>query len=168
MKRILEHEDFLGPIKNVQDSKSLSASHYYSFIGNFMKHLHSGIPSNDYHDFSRPAHIEIRDDFFRGVNTKRAVVFLLSNGCEWALKSAYGCTMCGHIAKQARKDQPISTDDFIHQFETAFSSIDFKTIPVLNIFNNGSFFNDDELPHEARTSILSLIRKKQGHKEASC
>jgi archaeosine synthase beta-subunit len=161
MKHIIEHEDFLGPIKNVQDSKCLSASQYYSFIAKFMKHLHSSIPANDYLDFSRPAHIEIRDDFFRGKNTKRAVVFLLSNGCEWALKSAHGCTMCGHIAKQARKDQPISTDDFVKQFETAFSSIDFTGIPVLNIFNNGSFFNDGELPYEARTTILSLIRKNK-------
>ena len=161
MKHILEHEDFLGPIKNVQDSRCLSASHYYSFIGKFMKNLHSGIPANDYLDFSRPAHIEIRDELFRGKNTKRAVVFLLSNGCEWALKSAQGCTMCGHIAKQARKDQPISTDDFVTQFETAFSSIDFSEIPVLNIFNNGSFFNDYELPYEARTTILNLIRKNK-------
>ena len=161
MKHIREHEDFLGPLKTVQDSKCLSASHYYSFIATFMQHLHSSIPTNDFIDFSRPAHVEIRDDFFRGKNTKRAVVFLLSNGCEWALKSAHGCTMCGHIAKQARKDQPISTDDFVTQFETAFSSIDFDGIPVLNIFNNGSFFNDNELPYEARTTILKLINKNK-------
>ena len=164
VKHIREHEDFLGPIKNVQDSKCLSASQYYSFIATFMQHLHSSIPANDFLDFSRPAHIEIRNDFFRGKNTRRAVVFLLSNGCEWALKSAYGCTMCGHIAKQARKDQPISTADFVTQFETAFSSIDFDGIPVLNIFNNGSFFNDDELPYEARKTILNLIKKNKGIK----
>jgi hypothetical protein len=102
-----------------------------------MRYLHSGIPPNDYLDFRNPAHIEIRDEFFRGKNAKRAVVFLLSNGCEWALKSGNGCTMCGHIAKQARKDQPISTDDFITQFEIA--SIDFSEIPVLNIFNSSPF-----------------------------
>jgi hypothetical protein len=52
MKHIMEHEDFLGPIKNVQDSKCLSASQYYSFIATFMQHLHSSIPANDYLDFS--------------------------------------------------------------------------------------------------------------------
>lgn len=158
-KNIIEHKDALGPLKNVEESTCLSASQYYTFIAEFMRYLHSGIPPNDYLDFRKPAHIEIRDSFFRGKNTKRAVVFLLSNGCEWALKNANGCTMCGHIAKQARKDQPISTDDFVTQFENAFSSIDFEEIPVLNIFNNGSFFNDNELPREARTTILNLIGK---------
>jgi len=162
--KMMDGANVFGPKKNVHDSGSLSASQYYSFIARFMKHLHSSIPPNDPPDLSKPAHIEIREEYFKGKNTKRAVVFLLSNGCEWALKSANGCTMCGHIAKQTRINQPISADDFIIQFKTAFSSIDFKEIPILNIFNNGSFFNDNELPKEARKTILSKISENKSIK----
>ena len=152
----------LGPMESVQGSGNLSVSRYYSFIASFMKHLHSGIPPSDPPDVRRPAHIEIREEYYRGKYAKRAVIFLLSNGCEWALKSAYGCTMCGHIAKQVRSRQPISADDFIVQFRTAFSSVDFKGIPILNIFNNGSFLNENELPSDARRTILRLISEKKG------
>ena len=153
--------DSLGPMESVQGAGNLSVYKYYSFIANFMKHLHSGIPASDPPDVRRPAHIEIREEYFRGKYVKRAVIFLLSNGCEWALKSAYGCTMCGHIAKQARSRQPISAADFIVQFKTAFSTLDFKGIPILNIFNNGSFLNGNELPSDARRTILSLINEKK-------
>lgn len=153
--------DSLGPMESVQDSGNLSASKYYSFIAEFMKHLHSAIPPSDPPDVRRPAHIEIREEYFEGKNVKRAVIFLLSNGCEWALKSAYGCTMCGHIAKQTRSQQPISAADFIVQFKTAFSTLDFKGIPILNVFNNGSFLNGNELPSDARRTILSLINEKK-------
>ena len=152
----------LGPMESVQNSGVLSTSQYYSFIADFMKRLHSAIPESDPPDVRRPAHIEIRDEYFRGESAKRAVIFLLSNGCEWALKSAYGCTMCGHIAKQARSERPISADDFTVQFQTAFSTLDFKGIPILNIFNNGSFLNENELPRDARRNILRLIN---GNKE---
>jgi len=162
-RNMLDRTDAFGPKKTVQDSRSLCASQYYSVIAKFMKHLHSNIPPNDPPDLSKPAHIEIREEYFKGKNVKRAVVFLLSNGCEWALKSANGCTMCGHIAKQTRK-QPISADDFIIQFKTAFSTINFKDIPILNIFNNGSFFNDNELPSDARRTILSLISENESIK----
>ena len=157
--------DILGPKDCVQDSGNLSASQYYSFIANFMKRLHSGIPPSDPPDVRRPAHIEIREEYYRGNYVKRAVIFLLSNGCEWALKSAYGCTMCGHIAKQVRSQQPISADDFIVQFNTAFSSMDFKGIPILNIFNNGSFLNENELPSDARRAIVGLISEKKDIKK---
>jgi radical SAM enzyme (TIGR01210 family) len=148
-------------MESVQDAGNLSASQYYSFIANIMKHLHSSIPASDPLDVRRPAHIEIREDYFQEKNVKRAVIFLLSNGCEWALKSAFGCTMCGHIAKQIRSKQPISADDFIVQFKTAFSTLDFKDIPVLNIFNNGSFLNENELSSDARRTILRLINDKK-------
>jgi radical SAM enzyme (TIGR01210 family) len=130
-----------------------------------MKHLRSNIPTRDAPDLSRPAHVEFREDYFRGKNSKRAVIFLLSNGCEWALKSAHGCTMCGHIAKQTRSDQPISSKDFVTQFETAFSTIDFEEIPILNVFNNGSFFNDAELPSDARRAILHTIGRNKAIKK---
>lgn len=150
--------DAFTQLKPVDDSRGLSGSHYSSFIADLMRTIHSSIPPNNGPpDFAKPAHVETREDRYQGRITRRAVVFLLTNGCEWALRSASGCTMCGHIAKQARTDRPISADQFISQFTAAFSTIDFRDIPVLNMFNNGSFFNDEEIPSVARRAILRMI-----------
>jgi len=139
---------------------------YSPYIAECMRTLHASIPPNAPADVSKPAHIDIREEHFRGENVKRAVVFLLSNGCEWALRSsAHGCTMCGHIAKQTRTAEPISAGSFVTQFTNAFSTVDFHDIPVLNIFNNGSFFNDHEIPTEARRAILRKINETKSIKK---
>lgn len=160
-----EAVDSLGPLKYLDDSAAFAGSLYSSFIAKSMKALHSGIPPSAPPDFRKPAHIEIRSDYFRGRNVRRAVVFLLSNGCEWALNSAHGCTMCGHLAKQGRTDQPISADQFINQFTAALSSINLDEVPVLNIYNNGSFFNSNEIPSEARRAILRTISEHRSIKK---
>jgi len=141
-----------------------SVSHGASLIAECMDVLHSRIPAGEPVDLDKPAHIEIREERFRGQNVKRAVVFLLTNGCEWALKSAHGCTMCGHLAKQIRTDQPIAAEHFARQFSAAVSEVDFTDIPVLNIFNNGSFFNDNEIPAEARRSMLRVVSSNKSIK----
>jgi archaeosine synthase beta-subunit len=151
--------DFPGQIKHVDDSPNLSRSHYHSFIADFMGVLHSTIPPLPPPELHQPARVEFRQEYFRGRSVTRAVMFLLTNGCEWALRSAHGCTMCGHIAKQSRADQPFPAEHFIDQFAPAFASLDFDEIPVLNIFNNGSFFNDNEIPPDARRTILTMISK---------
>jgi radical SAM enzyme (TIGR01210 family) len=160
-KNSQDYKGSLGKIKLIEKSDHLSNSQYYSFIGKFMEYLHSSIPSNQTASSSSPAHIEIREEFFRGKNSKRAVIFIITNGCEWALKSAHGCTMCGHLAKQALNQKQISSEDFVTQFESAFSTIDFEDMPILNVFNNGSFFNDREMPSDARKEILRLINKNK-------
>jgi archaeosine synthase beta-subunit len=144
---------------------SSSASQYSSFIAECMGALHSSIPSGGRPNLDRPAHLEVREEWFRGENVKRAVVFLLTNGCEWALASGHGCTMCGHLAKQTRTEQPISASHIIGQFRTALHAIDSEGIPVLNIFNNGSFFNEREIPAEARRSMLHMINDSNSVKK---
>ena len=86
-------------------------------------------------------------------------MYLMSSGCEWALKSGNGCTICGHLAKQTRIDEIISSDDYIMQFKSEFSKYNFKDYPILNLYNNGSFINDNEIPAEARREILKTINE---------
>lgn len=73
--------------------------------------------------------------------------------------------MCGHIAKQARTSEPFPPEHFIRQFTAAFTALDFRNMPVLNIFNNGSFLNDNEIPPEAREAILDLVSRNQSIKK---
>jgi hypothetical protein len=84
-------------------------------------------------------------------------MYLLTNGCEWALQKANGCTMCGHLAKQLRKKANITEDDYLHQFRDAFAKIDFKEYPILNLYNNGSFLNENEVPRKVQRYILEMI-----------
>lgn len=151
-------EEFVGNLQNTGLKGDLSKSQYYHLISEAQKIIHAQIPNGNC-STDKVAAVEtgLREEIFEGVNYKRAVVYLMSNGCEWALKSAHGCMMCGHLAKQTRRDKPISVDDYLKQFEREFEKIDFKKYPILNLYNNGSFINDNEIPAEARKGMLKKI-----------
>jgi len=150
-------EKLLGKIQNVGLEGVLKKSYYYKSISKIMNDIHSKIPIEDYNTKEVAFPTDIREEIFDGINYKRAVMYLMSNGCEWALKGAHGCAMCGHLAKQARGYKEISVDDYLHQFEGEFERIDFKKYPLLNLFNNGSFLNDNELPAKASSEMLKKI-----------
>jgi len=150
-------EESLGKQQNVGLEGFLKKSYYYKSISKIMSIIHSKIPLGDYDTKAVASPTNIREELFDGVNYKRAVMYLMSNGCEWALKGAHGCTMCGHLAKQTRMGEEISVDDYLHQFEGEFEKIDFKEYPLLSLFNNGSFLNDNEIPPAARCEMLKKI-----------
>jgi radical SAM enzyme (TIGR01210 family) len=156
--------DLIGQLQNHGLENELSPSRYYKFISALQGEIHARIPIEEYDTTNAAAPTSIREEIFKGRNFNRAVIYLLSNGCEWALKNAHGCTMCGHFGKQARKQKVIPAKDFIKQFENEYKKIDFNKNPLLNIFNNGSFLNDRELPPEARVEILKKINEHPGIK----
>ena len=137
-----------GPLSNAQ---------YVLFIARVMEKLHSQIPREKCNLSRVPAPIDYREERFDNANRKRVVLFLLSNGCEWAIRNGNGCTMCGHLAKQTRSLAPLSADDLISQFMGEFTRIDFSQAPILNLYNNGSFFNEREIPAPARVRMLREI-----------
>lgn len=141
-----------GPLSNAQ---------YSLFISDVMRKLHSRIP-REHHNVSKlAAPVEYREEHFENANRRRAVLFLLSNGCEWAIGGASGCTMCGHLAKQTRSVVPLSAEDLITQFISESARIDFASAPILNVYNNGSFFNEREIPERARIRILKEINQNK-------
>ncbi|MMZ69019.1 hypothetical protein D1872_317760 [compost metagenome] len=85
-----------------------------------MKEIHAKIPDEQYHLDKVATETDIREENFQGKNYQRAVMYLMSNGCEWALKNGNGCTMCGHLAKQTRKDGPLSAHYYLEQFSEEF------------------------------------------------
>ena len=153
-------QELVGKLQNTGLKGDLKKSQYYQLISETQKIIHAQIPKEECsRDRVAAAEIGVREEIFDGINCQRAVVFLMSNGCEWALKSAHGCMMCGHLAKQIRNDKPISVDDYLKQFEQEFEKIDFEKYPMLNLYNNGSFINDNEIPPEARKGMLRMINK---------
>jgi radical SAM enzyme (TIGR01210 family) len=153
-------EEYSGKLQNTGLKGELKKSQYYQLVSEAQKIIHSQIP-NEKCSTNKVAAAEIglREEVFEGVNYKRAVIYLMSNGCEWALKSAHGCIMCGHLAKQTRNEKPVSAEDYLRQFEEEFEKIDFKKYPILNLYNNGSFINDNEIDPGARRGILKKINK---------
>jgi radical SAM enzyme (TIGR01210 family) len=151
-------EELLGKLQNTGLKGDLGKSQYYRLVSEAQKIIHAQIPNGNC-STDKVAAVEtgVREEIFDGINYKRAVVYLMSNGCEWALKSAHGCMMCGHLAKQARRDKPISVENYLKQFEEEFEKIDFKEYPILNLYNNGSFINDNEIAPEARKGMLKMI-----------
>lgn len=151
-------EEFSGKLQHAGLEGDLKKSEYYQLISEVQKMIHAQIPKENFStDKVAAAETGLREEIFGGVNYQRAVIYLMSNGCEWALKSAHGCVMCGHLAKQTRRDNAISVNDYLKQFDEEFEKIDFKSYPLLNLYNNGSFINDNEIPPEARKGILKKI-----------
>jgi radical SAM enzyme (TIGR01210 family) len=161
LKKTQEHSgQLLGGLENTGLKGNLSKAQYYRLVSEAQKLIHAQIPKQECStDRVAAAELGVREEIFNGFNYKRAVVYLMSNGCEWALKSAHGCSMCGHLAKQIRNDKPISVKDYLKQFEEEFETIDFEQYPILNLYNNGSFINDNEIPTEARRGMLRMISK---------
>jgi radical SAM enzyme (TIGR01210 family) len=141
-----------GPLHN---------AHYFLIISKLMEKIHSRIPRENYNLSKIATPVEYREEFFKGENHKRAVLFLLTNGCEWAIKGAHGCTICGHLAKQTRSLEPITAEDLISQFIGEFEKINFKEAPIFNLYNNGSFFNEHEIPEKARIKMFKKINNNK-------
>lgn len=148
----------LGEFKELDTPGFLKGAKYYYAISQIMQAIHSKIPVQNFDTTKIAAPTSFREEYFNGENRQRAVMYLMSNGCEWALKSGNGCLVCGHLAKQAKDARPIPAYQFIHQFQSEFSNIDFRKHPILNLYNNGSFFNDNEIPDEARKEIYKQIQ----------
>jgi archaeosine synthase beta-subunit len=148
-------------IATLDEDGPLRRAQYHPFISRVMRKLHSRIPREHYVLSKVPTPVDYREEYFEDRNCRRAVLFLLTNGCEWAIKGAHGCTMCGHLAKQTMSETPLSPGDIISQFMGEFEKIDFRETPILNLYNNGSFFNDHELQAGARKRILSEINNQK-------
>lgn len=140
------------------EATGLNGARYYTLIAKKMKEIHSKIPK-EFFDVSKLASTDEREEYFEGQNCRRFVMYLMSNGCEWALKNGNGCTMCGHLAKQTRDEHMISSENYVLQFQSEFNKVDFKAYPILNLYNNGSLLNDNELPVEARRRIFHIINE---------
>jgi len=86
----------------------------------------------------------------------RLMVILTAPGCAYARASG-GCTNCG-FPQLFGTGQPVSTDDYLAQVETALRRIPSGTqAPVeVDLYNSGSYFNPEEVPDAAQPAMLAL------------
>ena len=98
-----------------------------------------------------------------GESADRLVIYLRSSGCSWAIdlqKPGHllpGCLDCEHSVAETTYGRPISAADYLKQFRGKFHDFGVKRCPILCLYNEGSFFNEKELPAEARRQILRDI-----------
>jgi radical SAM enzyme (TIGR01210 family) len=106
---------------------------------------------------------EIWEGNLDGEPANRLIIYLRSSGCSWVVDSNNpnrfhaGCLDCEHSITDTTYGVPISTANYFRQFIQEFEHYDLQTCPVLCLYNEGSFFNEQELPADARRQILKHI-----------
>jgi radical SAM enzyme (TIGR01210 family) len=112
---------------------------------------------------------EIWEGNLGGKPAKRAIIYLRSSGCAWAIRRGRdelaflaGCLDCEHSVADTTYGVPISAKLYIKQFMAEYQKHDFQDIPILCVYNEGNFFNEEELPAEARREILRVIGADRG------
>ncbi len=114
---------------------------------------------------------EIWEANYAGQPVRRAIIYLRSAGCSWAIKhhsdrnADYlpGCFDCEHSVADTTLGRPVSAEDLIAQFESEYEQLaPFYETPIICVYNEGNFFRESELPKAARLHILRRIGETAG------
>jgi radical SAM enzyme (TIGR01210 family) len=135
----------------------------FSRVKSYMKELRSRMKSEKV-DSSTAKGSEPWSDFYDNKAVKRLIIYLRSSGCRWAIsvrKNSIellpGCFDCEHSLAGSTFGKKIPARQYITQFERALQGHNLDLHPVLCVYNEGNFFNEEELPREARLAILNRI-----------
>ncbi len=110
-------------------------------------------------DPGEPRSVNLYFDHYRGEPIYRAVAYLNNAGCEWSVKTG-GCTMCG--TKNSRLGRKMEDEEFFAQFAVIrkyvkqFNATLDAPIKSLHVYNDGFFFNDNEISPEAREAVFAM------------
>lgn len=99
-------------------------------------------------DPSRPVAVWSSKDLLDGKPVRSLTVILRTVGCRWRR-----CTMCGYASEGA----PATAKDLLDQFELATKRLSSED-RVVKIYTSGSFLDPLEMPVEARTEILEILK----------
>ena len=105
-----------------------------------------------------PAQVQGRPGF-------RLMVILAAPGCGYARTSG-GCTNCG-FPQTFGTGKPVRTEDYVAQIKVALARIPAGIqAPIeVDLYNSGSYFNPEEVPEQAQSSMLALAAAR--HEVAS-
>ena len=112
---------------------------------------------------------EVWEASLEGVPAKRVIIYLRSSGCSWVIGSEKdnngnnilqaGCINCTHSLLGTTFGRSIPAENYIAQFDNEYEKHKSKSFPILCLYNEGSFFNENELPINARNALLEKIGK---------
>lgn len=111
-------------------------------------------------DTSKPSDIMGRLEFLKGKTARALNVILTPTGCCWADKG--GCTICGEFYG-SNQSNFIDTNTYVTQF-LATSAREIKAFQPswLRIYNEGSFFNPNELGMQAQERMIEIASNIEG------
>lgn len=89
-------------------------------------------------------------DLLHGKVVDAWVIIFRTRGCYWA--QASGCSMCGYVNDVARE---VSVPDLLHQLDRVLPK--HAGQPLAKVYTSGNFFDDREVPPEARARILEEL-----------
>jgi archaeosine synthase beta-subunit len=92
-------------------------------------------------------------DLVNGTQVKTLTVIFKSAGCRWG--KAGGCTMCGYVYDCA--SEPPTLEDYKTQLARAMKKAEKLPEFMVKIFTSGSFLDEQEVPSEARDTILKTL-----------
>ncbi|HEY3361861.1 MAG TPA: archaeosine biosynthesis radical SAM protein RaSEA [Methanosarcina sp.] len=92
-------------------------------------------------------------DLVNGIQVKTLTVIFKSAGCRWG--KAGGCTMCGYVYDCA--SEPPTLEDYRAQLAKAMKKAEKFPEFMVKIFTSGSFLDEQEVPSEARDTILRIL-----------
>jgi hypothetical protein len=125
-------------------------------LGIILNTIHSKVQSTDA-DVSVVPNFKIRNGFLNGQSVKRLIVHLRTTGCQWMLNDTNGgCTICGHFEKNPTISK-IHGYDYTKHFDNIISNFEFSDIPIVCVYNTGSFFNTDEITANLRIHIYQKL-----------
>ncbi len=90
-----------------------------------------------------------------------ATLLLPGQGCSWVKESGTGCTMCGfkNALSSIGIDKKFRDEEILRLFNMGMSALEKKHPCTLNIYNGGSFLNDEEISCNVQTEIIKKIRR---------
>jgi radical SAM enzyme (TIGR01210 family) len=128
-----------------------------------MKQIRHEMPMDKVNITESKGH-EVWNGCLGGKPIKRVIIYLRSSGCSWAIGTFNqtthinaGCIDCVHCLSGTTFGAAIPSGAYIEQFMKEYESFNFLDYQVLCLYNEGNFFNEIELPREARLAILNKI-----------
>ena len=129
-------------------------------LGSVLKQVHNLAPSQQVNTLVSGSY-EIKKGYIGSSSFKRLVVYLRSTGCQYMRDNENGgCAMCGHFVGTTR-GRMVTVQEYSAQFQDIISKIDFTDIPMICVYNAGSFLNNEEISPDARRFIYKTINSME-------
>lgn len=96
-------------------------------------------------------------EYMKGRTVQRKILYIpMTRGCEWRRNGSSGCFNCGMAVGAGVQPLSSAIINSVGKKILELKSTD-KKFDWFNIYNEGSFLNDSEIPQLAQETILKLI-----------
>jgi radical SAM enzyme (TIGR01210 family) len=109
---------------------------------------------------SDATHSKIWSSVSENENHFTVTVVIPSRGCSWALSENGGCSVCGYVNDSSRENI-IPLKKISDEITQLIVDVKYDKPLELQVFNSGSFFDQNDVPEELRTTIINLIIKSR-------